>query len=168
MNCWSVEENLCFAGTTGLHLQQDELNYTYIQPSSVRDVRFRMSLKKHISFIEWLRLRLDCPFGIRIHLKKTTVLQCRKINKWLKTQTRRMLRKQGPEGASAGEFDRIFTPEKMIQNDYLKHAPFSYMDVSTGSVNSGKTSNTVIYSPRYSPLFIPLAEQSLRGRPRSA
>lgn len=79
-----------------------------------------------------------------------------------------MLRKQGPEGASAGEFDRIFTPEKMIQDDYLKHAPFSYMDVSTGSVNSGKTSNTVIYSPRYSSLFIPLAEQSLRGRPRSA
>lgn len=134
-------------------------NTTNQNSTSVRDIRFQMSLQKHVSFVECLRIQLDCPFGIRIQLKKRAVSQCRKVKKWFKKLRKNIHCKNDINSPIPNWYHNVFGNDAAEQPyvDDLQRNLFAAEDLSNESILTLGSANTVVHSPKRAPLFIPVS-----------
>lgn len=127
--------------------------------TAVRNIRFQMSLSKHTSIAEWLRLKFNCPLGLRIHLKKRTVARCRKLKKWFHAIKNDVLMSHSAREIPSplpSWYNEIFgNNEHNFENTEM----YSAMNLSPNSTYSDESMNTVIYTPKVSPHFVPVSKR---------
>lgn len=148
-----------------LNLLPNEVYNDADHEAPLRDVRFKMSLRTKMSFHEWLRMRLNCPFGIRIQIKKGSLAQGRKLKKWFRRLKRGVNRKRQNDGLLKNNLSEVQCAAGISKNP---RPCTTISEIEWNFNDSDSSSRTVVYSPAGIILDIPLVSSICSKKGRNA